>query len=111
MLERCLSLSYTYESVRLLIISKLGANIVPLCSNTADENHVNSPVLIEAAYRALLQGFPGAEKQTTQAWVVCSYNIEFERCHRSKYAVNSLATIPKYGRTTGTREERMAHTC
>ena len=46
--------------MRLLIISKLGTNIVPICLNTADENHVNSHVIIEAAYRALLQGFPGA---------------------------------------------------
>ena len=28
-------------------------DIVPICSNTADENRVNSHALIEVAYRAL----------------------------------------------------------
>ena len=100
--------------IRLL---KLGANIVPICSNTADENHVNSHVLIEVAYRALLQGFlwalGKADHSSMGTHMGSLYNIEFERCHRSKrHAVNALATIPQYGRiSTGTREERMAHTC
>ena len=72
--------------VQLLIISKLGANVVPICSNTADKNHVNSHILIEAAYRALLQGFPGALGKA-------DHSSEFEGRHRSKHAVNAFAIV------------------